>query len=909
MTTKNEETLPEDVALDVETVRDAIREARGPNGVTRGLAALSRLASAAAQVPGLVSRVSALEVEKGQVQGYLEAETEFRRTAESERDALKESLANVTGDRDRAIARIAALEMELRASEEASGMYAERSGRFAEQADRLEKDLTDARRLYQEEWGARRAAEIDRDAAREQLRDLSQENERLTARVAELEQKHEERKTGLQTMQGLVNAAVDRAEQAEDRVAELERLEKVAELHRVERDAARANVERMKARATAAEGKVAELMGRRRARVDPAKEMTVLRSALYSLRQTLALPPEYSHADVVLEARIRIEKGAHPAPAPGLREAVADLLGPFSSPPDDERLIRALREVHRASGARAPLSLLARVRTLSAAYDSARAGSPAAPVGLLEAARPLNPENFLGPSLCRRLRKADMAGQPYTLDAQEVAGITRLLATLHERLAAYDAAKGGEAPGLDSEKARKWDAAVERAKDRAGLAKAAHDAWGSDPEGAQVRWVLYGDTPPSGPGGGERLECQHSETFWDASGPCGLCGADCEEGDDEDACDDGHHWGTKDGDLPSDGSNEAHCQRCPADADVLEEEPSAPLTPESLAAVVEEYAQECEREADRSETDGVRRALRDYAVGAREGLRRALAGNAPRVLREERVVEVLREHVDCENVGPQAFDEGWADCVSSIAQDLGLTLPRGEPAPRARIAPTPQPEGPAPASPLKWSDLSSTPRPAPHSTCNPDECLHGVPAQCPVFGRSATEPAAPEGTAPAACSDCDSAHGHGLGCPRGHMPSPSPVDATPAAPEVVWEGEETRSFSDGSVEWFDSSEGAWRTTHSKAARDLARALAEAKREAGPILDNLRQHQRVDEASLSATLDRLLRERRTIPEEAARSAAEAQRKACANAVLAGPCGAEETRGELHARVANVPLVTG
>lgn len=41
--------------------------------------------------------------------------------------------------------------------------------------------------------------------------------------------------------------------------------------------------------------------------------------------------------------------------------------------------------------------------------------------------------------------------------------------------------------------AAKYHAAVERLNDRAGQAKAAHDAWGSDPEGAVARWVLYGE--------------------------------------------------------------------------------------------------------------------------------------------------------------------------------------------------------------------------------------------------------------------------------------------------------------------------------------------------------------------------------------------------------------------------------
>jgi hypothetical protein len=64
--------------------------------------------------------------------------------------------------------------------------------------------------------------------------------------------------------------------------------------------------------------------------------------------------------------------------------------------------------------------------------------------------------------------------------------------------------------------ARKYREACERAKDRANLARVAHEAWGSDPEGAQIRWVL-GLAPgaPTPEGGGKPQHNEDCDSFED----------------------------------------------------------------------------------------------------------------------------------------------------------------------------------------------------------------------------------------------------------------------------------------------------------------------------------------------------------------------------------------------------------
>lgn len=127
----------------------------------------------------------------------------------------------------------------------------------------------------------------------------------------------------------------------------------------------------------------------------------------------------------------------------------------------------------------------------------------------------------------------------------------------------------------------------------------------------------------------------------------------------------------------------------------------------ALAAVVEKYEAECGALAEPLESDDsafIRVA--GNAEGAREVLRRVTA-NPPRVLTEARVAEVLVGIIDwCRGVGvapPMVTAAHAPDCatcgsIRRAARDLGVALPgtepSGPPSPRVR-RPEPTPEGAA----------------------------------------------------------------------------------------------------------------------------------------------------------------------------------------------------------------------
>lgn len=158
------------------------------------------------------------------------------------------------------------------------------------------------------------------------------------------------------------------------------------------------------------------------------------------------------------------------------------------------------------------------------ARDAATPATHPAPAGLLEAVGPLMqwaravcvtyPPDYLGTPLDLR---TDLLKPALTLD------FARTL------LAAYAAAKGGEAHAEDrtlrhlhaiQQKARKWDAAVERCKAQVAEAQAARNRVAANAVEHAVTWVLYGDTPPSGPGGGEKDP--RAETLEDFRSGVGL---------------------------------------------------------------------------------------------------------------------------------------------------------------------------------------------------------------------------------------------------------------------------------------------------------------------------------------------------------------------------------------------------
>lgn len=405
---------------------------------------------------------------------------------------------------------------------------------------------------------------------------------------------------------------------------------------------------------------------------------------------------------------------AQPTPTPGLREAVARVL-------EEERATYGIGNPEGITVGIAYESL----RALRAAYDAAKGGEAH------EQSRCDCPREF-------------MEAGAHLKDCPD-----------------YTVSSGDESA---AEKARKWDAAVERLDDRAGQAKAAHDAWGSDPEGATARWVLYGDTPPSGPGGGDAEHVASDD---------GCCALTCP------AC-------LSEGATPE----EVAAVALPA------------LTPESLAAVVEEYAREMESDGNDYE--------HSRAEGAREVLRRVTGGEVPRVLTEARVAEVLASlkwRVPHRMLGGHKQNE----MLDRVATRLGLTLPssdaaaeawarserendkkrrqwaathHGGPTVQARERrPEPTLEGQTLAEPVPLPMLLSCPAcgfphhdtgewaTRPHKThlcLNPKCGKTWQPEEFPTVGVLAPSV------------------GHTL-----------PAQTEPAAPEVVWEGNGVRVLEDG----------------------------------------------------------------------------------------------------------------
>lgn len=138
---------------------------------------------------------------------------------------------------------------------------------------------------------------------------------------------------------------------------------------------------------------------------------------------------------------------------------------------------------------------------------SGREPSPTPPPGLREAVGEVVP--WL--RALARLQVTDDVVLDLPVAGDDMATHSILAGEVRAVVAAYDATGGryaktpeesSDAPGRaardeatteDMEDAAKYRAAVGRLNDRAGQAKAAHDAWGSDPEGAVARWLLYGE--------------------------------------------------------------------------------------------------------------------------------------------------------------------------------------------------------------------------------------------------------------------------------------------------------------------------------------------------------------------------------------------------------------------------------
>ncbi|QSQ14023.1 hypothetical protein [Myxococcus landrumensis] len=106
-----------------------------------------------------------------------------------------------------------------------------------------------------------------------------------------------------------------------------------------------------------------------------------------------------------------------------------------------------------------------------------------------------------------------------------------------------------------------------------------------------------------------------------------------------------------------------------------------------------------------------------------------------------------------------------------------------------------------------------------------------------------------------------------------------------AAPEVVWEGEGVRVSKHP-----DSPPGDYMVSYPGRIGEggalviLARALAEAKQEAEPVIHALRQYQHRDEHRLTETVARLVGERLALSDSAWKNGAESMRERAADFVL-------------------------
>jgi cell division protein FtsL len=748
---------PEDVARWHDKAQYAFKktwedgtEATSESFITEHAESLDALRDGAARVPGLEARIAELETESGAVAcdgssnggemcGACVGCVGLMR---SERDASRKEAESLR----RQVADLATLEP----------VVSDAIRALALPTSILPVQLPEAVRLLQQHAASQN----------ERVATLEGERDALRVRVAELGRERDEKLT-LQAAQR--DSALRDVASLRERVSTLEREAidnaRAAVANGDERDAALDRVE-------AAERRVAELEG--------------LTRAVYA---------KLEDARGVIRHNATEVNATFPAAVMDDDWGVAT---PTPAPAGDDDLMRRIRE-QRAGDP-----------VIAFTFEA----QPTAPAGLLEAAGPRITATERLVDVARRL-----AGGANTRIAWD---------DLDAALAAYDAAKGGEDTcpncALEHEDAAKYRAAVERAKDGDALARCWNDHSGTV-GGAACRDALLGvarhvlglDTPPSDrearhpePGRIHRemlgREVRAEWVAWAKEQPSpkaswlvpweGLSEPDKEVD---------RRIGVRLYNIGRNGWNDPTPPSGPGGgrtvAGVIDQggtppsngdhppEPSA-LIPESLAAVVEEYAQECEGVAP------------NRAEGAREVLRRALSGQVPEVVLKSRVVEVLRGLLSREESaarraasgGKVAERDAHTLCTRVVwdaARDLGLTLPapdmatathHGGPQVQARERrPEPTPTGPA-----------QEPRCAlPHSL----PCLVHVA----VLDGSLNP-----------CASC---------APHVHDAQPEP-----AAPEPVWEGAGVTVNADGSY-----SQRSGHHPH-EVVDAIARALAEAKRE-------------------------------------------------------------------------------
>lgn len=355
-------------------------------------------------------------------------------------------------------------------------------------------------------------AESERDAARQEVEALKEERGQMVDGIKLAERRVSDLLEEAQTLREQVSTLTAQAAELErERGEDKEKLRLSAEqTTRLEREATsayatanseRASREAAEARATAAEAEVTELAAVLK---DAHAAMEHMGDTLNAMEAVDAEDPKDASAIAAYE-RVNAFMEGKPTPTPaGLREAVAEALESF----DDAKGLAAWDEEQGMVNLSEDMEKL---RNRLAAYDATPEPS-VTHADLAAVAREVADEDNTG----REPEGSAMA------EAHSDGWTTGALEVVRR-------ATGGEVPKKsvcadcvattkDAEawkkKAAKWDAAVERAKDIPALAKVAWAGWRAHtgPGGfveaeatAVARYVLGLDTPPSGPGGGERV--------------------------------------------------------------------------------------------------------------------------------------------------------------------------------------------------------------------------------------------------------------------------------------------------------------------------------------------------------------------------------------------------------------------
>lgn len=619
--------VPGDVARDHDAVESDLRT-EGYTDTSNAMQALSRLATAAARVPGLEARVEDLtsqvkhaEEKRGEAEDLLEATERETRKVEAERDEQRARADHAESERNAA-------------QRDLVGVINER----------------DAARQKMDVWCRNaHAAEAARDT--------------LTARVAELERLAyigEHHFPDL-TWKARCGEAEARATAAEAKAAEMQR---IAETLKNEVLKESDNAARAEALATVAEQAKSQPIGL-------TEEARAIRLDYEAARDALRQhPARVCRAGSLAIGRLRDRALAaarsQPTPAPGLREpAPRDVLAMMQPMRPDLEDMNApyvtgytdgIRDDRARRSASPPLAVAPGLREAAGSVfatlkDMGQMGALlAADAEAMAVVGGIPTEQWRNLMDWLERRFLSTAPEPVVTHAQLAAVVEEMKAAPGEDCCAVVLGEvlrrvtGGEVPEVAAwkEKAAKWDAAVAR---EATLVEQGRVLLTRETD--LVRYVVHGDgtpvpevlpkarlvevlarlhsesspseygagwsacvaavrsmlglTLPTGPREGA-TKTDPVDAYWlgqktaerMATHRARIAQTPTSEGPALVWCEDNdHHWDTKDGDLPSDGRQEAKCTRCPAAAtrarlDVkLYRIPSKPAQAEPAAPEVE----------------------------------------------------------------------------------------------------------------------------------------------------------------------------------------------------------------------------------------------------------------------------------------------------------------------------------